>query len=147
MSGVRIAVVLSVIAGIGGGFQAAISSSFGRRIGVLEAAAFLAVVGAALLFALALTLRGGSGLLEGFRHPPWLWLGGAFGAVVVFTLAFSPPRIGTFGTIALLISGQLLAGVLIDAFGLLGLERVPLTPARLAGLGLLAAGAILVLRR
>lgn len=143
----RVAVVLSLIAGIGGGLQAAISGTFGRRIGVLEAAAFLAVIGAAALFAVAVALRGADGLVEGFRHPPWLWLGGAFGALVVFTLAFSPPRIGTFGTIALLISGQLLAGALIDSFGLLGIDRVPLTLPRVAGFALLALGAILVLRR
>ncbi len=56
-------------------------------------------------------------------------------------------RIGTFSTVALLIAGQLLAGALIDAFGLLGSPRIPVTPARVAGLVLVAAGAALTLRR
>jgi uncharacterized membrane protein YdcZ (DUF606 family) len=38
-------------------------------------------------------------------------------------------------------------GVLIDAAGLFGLERIPVTPARVVGLTLLAAGALLVLKR
>jgi uncharacterized membrane protein YdcZ (DUF606 family) len=38
-------------------------------------------------------------------------------------------------------------GVLIDAFGLFGLERIPLNAARLTGLLLLAGGALLVLKR
>ena len=50
-------------------------------------------------------------------------------------------------TIGLLIAGQLVMGVVIDALGLFGLQRIPLTPARLAALVLLAAGAVLVLRR
>jgi uncharacterized membrane protein YdcZ (DUF606 family) len=37
--------------------------------------------------------------------------------------------------------------VLIDAFGLFGLERIPLNVARLVGLFLLAGGAVLVLKR
>ncbi|HEX2030519.1 MAG TPA: DMT family transporter [Actinomycetota bacterium] len=147
MSGVKVAIALSLVAGIAGALQAAFSGSLGRRVGSLEAAAFLGVLGALVLLAAAVWLRGAGGVVEGLRHPPWLWLGGAFGALVVFTLAFSPPRIGTFGTIALLVAGQLVAGALIDAFGLLGFERVPLSLGRLAGLGLLAAGAILVLRR
>lgn len=147
VSGFKIAVALSVVAGIGGGLQAAISGSFGRRIGVLEATAFLATLGAVVLLVAAVVIRGPGGIVEGFRHPPWLWLAGIFGALVVFTLVFSPPQIGTFATIALLISGQLAAGALIDAFGLFGFDRVPLTLTRLAGLGFLAVGALLVLRR
>lgn len=147
MSGFQVAVALSVLAGIGGALQAAISGVFGRRIGVLEAAAFLAVLGSVLLVTVALIARGPAGIVEGFRHPPWLWLGGVFGALVVFTFVFAPPQIGTFATLSLLIAGQLVAGSLIDALGLFGLERVPLTVTRGAGIGLLVVGAALVLRR
>ena len=147
MSAVQVAVVVSLLAGIGGGFQAAISGALGRRIGALEAAAFLGALGALVLVVLAVVARGPGGVVAGFRQPAWLWLGGAFGALVVFTLAFSPTRIGTFATVALLVSGQLVAGALIDAFGLFGFERVPLTLARVSGLVFLAVGAFLVLRR
>jgi transporter family-2 protein len=67
--------------------------------------------------------------------------------LIVLTLTFAPPRLGTFATIALLISGQLVVGALIDAFGLLGSDRIPLTATRVAGLVLLAGGAALTLRR
>ena len=147
MSAVHVAIVLSVLAGIGGGLQAALSGTLGRRIGALEAAAFLGGLGAVTLVLVAVLTRGPGGVAAGFRQPAWLWLGGAFGALVVFTLAFSPPRIGTFATVALLVGGQLTVGALIDAFGLFGFERVPFTVARLAGLVFLATGAFLVLRR
>ena len=55
--------------------------------------------------------------------------------------------IGTFATIGLLIAGQLAMGVLIDAAGLFGLERIPLNVARVTGLVLLAGGALLILKR
>jgi bacterial/archaeal transporter family-2 protein len=69
------------------------------------------------------------------------------GAIVVLSITFAAPRIGTFATIGLLIAGQLAMGVLIDAFGLFGLEQIPVNTARLVGLLLLAGGAVLVLKR
>ena len=77
----------------------------------------------------------------------WLWLGGLFGAVIVLAIAYAPPRIGTFATVALLIAGQLAAGALIDAFGWFGSPRIPVTATRAAGLLLVAAGAALTLKR
>ena len=147
MSGEKLAILVAVIAGIGGGFQAAISGVFGRRIGVLEATAFLAVFGASVLLVVALVARGPGGILDGFRQPAWLWLAGPLGALVVFTFVFGPPRIGTFATVGLVIGGQLAAAALIDAVGLFGIERVPFTLARVAGMAFLAVGAVLVLRR
>jgi transporter family-2 protein len=69
------------------------------------------------------------------------------GAIVVLSITFAAPRIGTFATIGLLIAGQLAMGVLIDAFGLFGLDRIPLNLARVIGLLLLAGGSILILKR
>jgi bacterial/archaeal transporter family-2 protein len=91
--------------------------------------------------------RGVGGILDGLREPPWLWLNGVMGAIVVTTITFAAPRIGTFATIGLLIAGQLAMGVLIDAFGLFGLERIPVSVPRAVGLALLAVGAVLVLER
>ena len=86
-------------------------------------------------------------MAAGFREPPWLWLNGVMGAIVVLTITFTAPRIGTFATIGLLIAGQLAMGVLIDYLGLFGLDKIPLSAARIAGLVLLAGGAVLVLKR
>jgi bacterial/archaeal transporter family-2 protein len=104
-------------------------------------------VAAALLVVTAALGRGGDGMIGVLRQPPWLWLGGFMGAIVVTAITYSPPRIGAFATIALLIAGQLAMGVVIDAVGLFGAERIPLSAARLAGLALLAGGAALVLKR
>ncbi|MGH2676217.1 MAG: DMT family transporter [Actinomycetota bacterium] len=47
----------------------------------------------------------------------------------------------------MLITGQLAASLLIDSMGLFGMDRVPVSATRLAGLALLLAGGLLVLRR
>ena len=148
VSATSVAVVLSVVAGLAGSIQVAVSGTMGRRIGVLEATAFASIVAALIVCAAVVATRGGlGGVGAGIRQPPWLWTAGAMGAIVVTTITFAAPRIGTFATIGLLIAGQLAMGVLIDAFGLFGLERIPVTPARIAGLLLLAVGALLVLKR
>jgi bacterial/archaeal transporter family-2 protein len=148
VSATSVAVVLSLVAGVAGSIQVAVSGAFGKRIGVLEATAF-GSIGAALIVCAAVLIarQGFGGVASGLREPPWLWLNGAMGAIVVTTITFTAPRIGTFATIGLLIAGQLAMGVLIDAAGLFGLERIPVTPARVVGLTLLAAGALLVLKR
>jgi bacterial/archaeal transporter family-2 protein len=143
-----VAILVSLGAGIAGGLQVAIAGAFGRRIGVLEATSFAAVVGALAVVAATVVVRQGlGGVAEGFRVPPWLWLGGVMGAIVVTTISYAPQRIGTFATIGLLIAGQLVAGAIIDALGLFGLEKIPLTVQRIVGLILLSVGALLVLRR
>ena len=147
VSATRLAIVASFGAGLAGAAQATISGAFGRRIGTVQAAAFGGILAALILLVLVVALGRADGLAHGLREPVWLWLGGPLGATIVIAVAYAPPRIGTFATVALLIAGQLLAGTLIDAFGLFGSERIPLTVWRVAGLVLVAAGAALTLRR
>jgi len=47
----------------------------------------------------------------------------------------------------MLVAGQLVAGTVIDRFGLFGFERIALTWPRALGIAMLAAGAALTLRR
>ena len=142
------AVLLSLVAGVAGSIQVAVSGAFGDRIGVLEATAFGSLGAALIICSLVFVARQGfGGVVAGLHEPPWLWLNAVMGAVVVLSITFAAPRIGTFATIGLLIAGQLAMGVLIDAFGLFGLERIPLNAARLLGLLLLAGGSVLVLKR
>jgi len=147
MSTTTFTIILSLVAGVAGALQASILGAFGRRIGVLQATAFAATLGAVLVVGLTLVTGRGAGITAGFRQPAWLWVAGPLGALVVLTLTYAPPRLGTFATVALLISGQLVMAALFDAFGLAGSERIAMTATRAAGLLLLAAGAILTLRR
>jgi bacterial/archaeal transporter family-2 protein len=147
VSASSMAIFLSLVAGVAGSVQVAVSGAFGKKIGVLEATAFGSVLGTLIIVALVVAVGRIGGVADGFRQQPWLWLSGVMGAIVVTTITFAAPRIGTFATIGLLITGQLAMGVLIDAAGLFGLERIPLSAARVAGLLLLACGALLVLKR
>lgn len=150
MSGNTFAVALSLVAGLAGAAQVAINGAFGERIGTLEATAFNLFVSSLILAGLLLVARAGvagfSGVIDGIRQPAWLWLGGVAGAVIVATITFAGPRIGALATIALLIAGQLVMGIVIDHYGLFGVERLPVDLTRFAGIVLLSVGALLVLR-
>ena len=142
------AVVLSLTAGIAGGFQVAVMARFGERIGTIEAFAFAAcvtaVVGAGVLF---VARQSWSGYAAAARQPVWLWTGGVLGALIVLSITFAGARIGTTGTVALLITGNLAAALTIDRFGWFGLEKIGLHWYRIVGIVLLAAGAALALRK
>lgn len=74
-------------------------------------------------------------------------LGGAIGALIIFTVTYAGPRIGTAATVGILIAGQLVMGVAIDRWGLFGSQRIPLHWPRALGVALLAVGAALSLKK
>ena len=122
---------------------------FGQRIGSFEALAanliFSTLVATTVLLVLRQSL---AGFADAVRSPWWYWVGGGgMGVVVVLTITVVTPRIGVTATIGLLIAGQLAMGAAIDRYGWFGVDKVPLTWPRAVGVILLAAGAVLALRR
>lgn len=75
--------------------------------------------------------------------PLWLWLGGALGAGIVIVIAWLILQLGTGTTNVLMLAGQVVGGVLIAHFGLLGSPHVPLNSVRIVGILLMLAGALL----
>ena len=142
------AVAMTVVAGLAGSVQVAVMGRFGDRIGVVEALTFATAIQLTLSFGILLAARTGVGNLgEAFRSPLWMWLGGAMGLTVVFTITFAQPRIGATATIGILIAGQLVMGAVIDRYGLFGVDQIALTWPRLLGIGLLGVGAALSLSK
>jgi bacterial/archaeal transporter family-2 protein len=141
-----LAVALVVAGGIGGAVQAALMGRWGERSGTLEAFATLltALIGAVVLLA-------GRGSLAGYataaRAPVWLWTAAAMSALIVGGLTYAAPRLGTTAAVGIVVAGNLAMGVVIDRFGLFGLERIPLGWERILGVVLLTLGAALSLRR
>ncbi|GJE42599.1 DMT family transporter [Methylobacterium soli] len=80
------------------------------------------------------------------RIPWWGWSGGLFGAIFVGLAILLVPQLGAARFIALLVAGQMLASVVIDHFGLLGLAQRALDLPRLLGVILLTGGVVLIRR-
>jgi transporter family-2 protein len=148
-AGTAAAVALALAAGLAGSIQVAVMGRFGQRIGSFEALAanllFSTIIATSVLLVLRQSL---AGFGDALRSPWWYWVGGGgMGVVVVLTITVVTPRLGAAATIGLLIAGQLAMGVLIDRYGWFGVDQVPLTWPRALGVLLLAAGAVLALRR
>ncbi len=122
---------------------------FGQRIGTFEALAANLVLSTLIATTVLLVLRQSlAGFGDALRAPWWYWIGGGgMGVVVVLTITVVTPRLGAAATIGLLIAGQLAMGVAIDRYGWFGVDQVALTWPRVLGVLLLAAGALLALRR
>ena len=148
MSGSALATGLAVAAGLAGSVQVALMSRLGERIGVLGALAFSTAVTAAIALVILVIARGDLGAFSHAVHQPWwMLLGGVMGLIIVFAITYAGPRIGVAATVGILIAGQLAMGAAIDRWGLFGSARIALHWPRLLGIGLLAVGAALSLRK
>ena len=127
--GTAAAASLALVAGLAGSIQVAVMGRFGERIGSFEALAanliFSSIIATAVLLVLRQSL---AGFGDALRSPWWYWVGGGgMGVVVVLSITVVTPRIGAAATIGLLIAGQLAMGVVIDTYGLFGVEKVALS--------------------
>ena len=143
-----VAIALAVAAGLAGAVQAAVMGELGERAGVFPALAFSGVVafalGAVLLLLVKQSFRG---LGDVARQPLWLWTGGALSVLIILAITVASPRIGLAATIGTIIAFNLGVAALIDRFGWFGFDRIPIGWARVLGLVLLGAGAMLSLRK
>jgi transporter family-2 protein len=80
------------------------------------------------------------------RIPWWAWSGGLFGAIFIGISILVAQHLGAAPLIALLVTGQMLAAIVLDHFGWLGLAQRPIDPARMIGVCLLVAGVVLIRR-
>jgi transporter family-2 protein len=139
-------VVATCVAGSLVAMQAPINSTLGKTVGTFTAAAVSFAIGLLVLVTIA-SFTSGFGELGEARHLTWYYLtGGLLGAVYVTTVLVSVRTLGAGGVTAATIAGQLTMSVIIDRFGLLGIEQRALSLPRLIGIALLAAGVFLVVR-
>ena len=81
-------------------------------------------------------------------HIPVIYLtGGLLGAILVTVSLVTVRTLGAGGVVAATVTGQLVVSALLDQFGVLGLERIGVTPLRLAGFAFLLAGTAMVTAR
>jgi transporter family-2 protein len=76
--------------------------------------------------------------------PTWVWLGGLIGAAVVLCSILAGPKIGALALVGLLLTGQLVASILIDHNGWLGFPIQKMDLQRLFGVLLLVGGFMLI---
>lgn len=139
-------VLLMLFGGMAVAVQPSINARLAQKIGTYESSLISFAVGTLAL--LIMVMVSGRGSLRGMTTVSWWELtGGLLGAFFVTLTIITVPRLGTTAVMAAIIAGQLTTAALLDHFGLFGLRHLPLTPLRLIGMLLLAAGAALIIKR
>ena len=141
-------IAATVLAGALLPLQALINGRLGAYLAnPVWAGALQNVVGALAMIAVAFALRTPFPATAQLASPPsWAWLGGGLGATYVMIALIATPRLGAGPTVIAAIAGQMIASLLLDHFGVLHARR-PIDLPAIAGMILVAAGSVIILRR
>ncbi|MBJ9984195.1 DMT family transporter [Acinetobacter sp. S40] len=114
----------------------------------LQAAFLSFLVGTILLALLVLLQSHPKPSLQQLGQIPWfLWLGGFLGVYAISLSIYTAPKLGFLTLSGLIIFGQLAMSLLLDHFGWLGTEKMPVNWQRLLGAIIIFVGVILTLQR
>jgi transporter family-2 protein len=130
---------LAVVAGAAVAFQAATNQGLLKSVGIGPALVINTLV--VLIGVTVLWLGTGARTTFFPAGASWmLYLGGVFGFIVIAAAVVVFPRLGAAYAVALMVCGQCLAALIIDHYGLMGMEKSPATFQRMIGVLLVVAG-------
>ncbi|MGI8648958.1 MAG: DMT family transporter [Rubrobacter sp.] len=150
MTGLLFLLPFALLAGAALPTQFAVNTQLRGVVGgPVIAAAVSFIIGAVLLTVAALVLSRGLPQLSGMNFsgaPWWIWTGGALGAGYILASIIITPKLGAAPSVGLFLSGQMLASVVIDHFGLLGVVIHEVTLQRIVGVTFVLLGVFLIQR-
>jgi transporter family-2 protein len=144
-------ILLMIAAGFCIAIQGAVNSRLRLAVEspVLSSAVSFLSGGFALVCLMSTGAFGGTGTgLKGMQTaPPWAFLGGVLGIGYVLGNILSIPQLGAVATICSAVLGQMLGSYLVDTLGWFGVNKLPFSSTRLAGIVLLIIGVVLVQKK
>jgi len=145
--GMLLAVAAAALSGLAMTFQGTFNSVLGKRVDVPGMVMVVQVtgLGAGLL---AYLVWGRPRKLAGLAGAPWYsLLGGILGVAIIAGVAYALARTGIALGVSVILTAQLATGVVVDHFGLFGVEKVPASWVRLVGAALMVVGTRLMVWR
>lgn len=138
MESILLIILIGLAGGIAVGLQSPMASMITQRLGIFESV-FIVHAGGAVIALIPMLIYGSK--LSQWRSVPWYALGaGIFGLVVIASISYMIPRVGVAASITTVVAGQLLVGVILDHFGLLGASVKPLDVTRVIGMAIVLVG-------
>lgn len=135
-------IISCIIAGAAMSVQGVMNTRLGEKIGLLESNAF--VQGTAFAIALIVAWIWGKGNIGAIGQANKLyWLGGVLGMVITVTVMLGMGKTSPAVAVSVILIAQLLIAALIDAFGIMGTEKVPFLWNKYVGLALMIGGVLL----
>jgi transporter family-2 protein len=146
MSGNTIALLLAFVSGVLMAVQGSLNTALSKVIGLLETTFVVHITGTILLVVLLFGLRISKGNLSALSEAPWYaYMGGIVGVAIIYLVAASIPEVGVANATTAIIIGQVITAIIIDHFGVFGLEQITYGWNQILGLVLLAIGGKLLL--
>lgn len=139
------AAVLVAVAGAGNAIQAPTLAALASTVGSMEASLWNFIGG--LLCSIVFILVSQKGKWQPFRGAgthSWQYLGGMYGTAINLIVIITTPILGVGLLVCAQMAGQLTGGMLIDSKGWLGCKKIPVTPKRIGGVLLVAAGVLVI---
>lgn len=134
--------IFSAIAGAAMSIQGVMNTRLSDKIGLFEANAF--VQGTAFLLSLIAVWIVGKGDFRLIGQTDKLYLfGGVLGLVITITVMLGVGKLSPTVAISVILIAQLLVAALIDAFGLMGSEKIVFSWNKYVGLLLMLGGVLL----
>lgn len=124
----------------------ALNGMVGRQLTALTGTMLFLLIGSVLALLLTIATGGASGLTTVKGMALIMFLPGAINIALIFTQIHIVNAIGALMTTGLMFFGNLSVSTLLDAVGFLGMTQFPVTPWRLAALGVMAVGIAILVR-
>jgi transporter family-2 protein len=138
--------VLAALSGAAMAMQGTLNSQLTQKTSLLSSTLTVHIIGT-LAALIAVLIWKVPFTQEKWLETPWyLYLGGLLSVAIIALVAFSISKIGVCNATTAIIVGQVGVAVIIDHFGLLGVQRISWNPWQVLGLVLFAAGAKLLFR-
>jgi bacterial/archaeal transporter family-2 protein len=135
-------IVYSIIAGICMSLQGVFDTRLSEKIGLWETNTF--VQGTGFIITFAIFLFAGRGNFRNVQSVNKLYLlGGALGAVIIYTVMRGITELGPTCSIGTILVAQLTAAAIIDAFGLFGTTVIKFDIIKIIGVCVMIAGIII----
>ena len=138
---------LGVLCGMSLAVQTAMLGRLGTALGSpIKASVVSFILGFVLLCAVVMLRDHGIDLGTAIRghNPPWMWIGGLLGAVVVLMTSWLSPQLGTGLTVLVVLIGQVTGGLLVDRFGLFEAKRRHVNVLQIVGVAVAVIGIALI---
>jgi transporter family-2 protein len=102
----------------------------------------VALIGLLAVYAVRVNDRFNFSILK--QVPLGLYLGGFVGSIYLYGMVLLIPKIGSLMAFTLIIAGQLIMAMIIDHFGLLGMQQQSITYKSIIGVALIGFGIYLI---
>lgn len=137
--------ILPVLAGMAIALQSGINAQLRVAVNNPMLAAFISFLGGTVILGLILLFsKQAIPSLAAFSNITWYkYIGGLLGVFVVTNAIVSVQQIGAANMYMLIIGGQLLAALIMDHLGVLGLRQNPVTLQKMLGILFLVVGVYL----